>query len=174
MNAGIGHVLMIWLEQHPLTIVAADGIDIKPVQVRNLKNCLYCWRQLYSRRDTFFWKLRSCLAQTTRICLCLNAQNLHRNFTFICALQHCQLWAVWVKQQLRAYCNCSQLRYAGTDPNSNMDDSSFLNLCVIQANKSSYYCSDVPRQFSKPLKPRKLCLGRFLSHLPRRTLWHPH
>uniref|UniRef100_A0A914CDD9 L-ascorbate oxidase n=1 Tax=Acrobeloides nanus TaxID=290746 RepID=A0A914CDD9_9BILA len=33
VNAGVGHVLMIWLEQHPLTIVAADGIDIKPVQV---------------------------------------------------------------------------------------------------------------------------------------------
>lgn len=33
VNAGIGHVIMIWLENHSLTIVAADGVDIKPVKV---------------------------------------------------------------------------------------------------------------------------------------------
>ena len=34
MNAGIAAVLVVWLEGHFLTIVAADGVDIKPIQVR--------------------------------------------------------------------------------------------------------------------------------------------
>uniref|UniRef100_A0A914C8N0 L-ascorbate oxidase n=1 Tax=Acrobeloides nanus TaxID=290746 RepID=A0A914C8N0_9BILA len=33
VNAGIGHVIMIWLENHSLTIVTADGVDVKPVKV---------------------------------------------------------------------------------------------------------------------------------------------
>uniref|UniRef100_A0A914C562 L-ascorbate oxidase n=1 Tax=Acrobeloides nanus TaxID=290746 RepID=A0A914C562_9BILA len=36
VNAGVGHVIMLWLEQHKLTIVAADGIDIIPIQVDSL------------------------------------------------------------------------------------------------------------------------------------------
>uniref|UniRef100_A0A914BUF0 Plastocyanin-like domain-containing protein n=1 Tax=Acrobeloides nanus TaxID=290746 RepID=A0A914BUF0_9BILA len=33
VNAGIAAVLLVWLEGHFLTIVAADGVDIKPIQV---------------------------------------------------------------------------------------------------------------------------------------------
>ena len=34
VNAGVGHALMIWLEEHSLIVVAADGAEIKPVKVR--------------------------------------------------------------------------------------------------------------------------------------------
>jgi FtsP/CotA-like multicopper oxidase with cupredoxin domain len=34
VNGGIGHMIMIWLEQHKLIVVAADGVEIKPEQVK--------------------------------------------------------------------------------------------------------------------------------------------
>uniref|UniRef100_A0A914C4Z8 Uncharacterized protein n=2 Tax=Acrobeloides nanus TaxID=290746 RepID=A0A914C4Z8_9BILA len=33
VNGGIGHMIMIWLEQHKFIVVAADGVEIKPYQI---------------------------------------------------------------------------------------------------------------------------------------------
>ena len=36
VNGGIGHMIMIWLEHHKFIVVAADGVEVKPEEVKNL------------------------------------------------------------------------------------------------------------------------------------------
>ena len=36
VNGGIGQTIMIWLEQHKFIVVAADGVEVEPYQVKNL------------------------------------------------------------------------------------------------------------------------------------------